>query len=123
MKLMSAAVVALAVIGAAGCAISTPTTLTISDPQHRHQNIDVALTDAGTAHRCADNMLNASPPNVATNVTTHVVGTGQNVVIDVGATLNDIGIFNQSLPVTYRCTYANGIMTLGTWTSGLKGAN
>lgn len=105
----------------AGCAVITPSTLTVRDSQDRHQNIDVAMTDAGTARRCADNMLNSSPANVATNVTTHITGTGPNIIVDVGAELQGVGLFNQSVPVTFRCTYTNGIMTHGTWTSGLRG--
>ncbi len=79
------------------------------------------MTDAGTARRCADNMINASPANEATNVTTRVTGTGRNIVVDVGAKLAMQGIFPTMLPVTYRCTYSNGIMVHGTWTSGLNG--
>lgn len=117
----TAACCAFLIMLCAGCAMSTPSTLTVRDPQNRRQNTDVAMTDAGTARRCADNMLNASPVNVATNVTTHVTGTGPNVVVDVGGVLQGVGMFNQSLPVTFRCTYTNGVMTHGTWTSGLKG--
>jgi hypothetical protein len=121
MRSMSTALLAGAVICAAGCATGVPSTLTVPDPQHRYQNIDVAMTDAGTVRRCADNMLNASPANLATNVTTRAAGTGSNIVVDVGAILNNVGMFNESVPVTYRCTYRNGIMVHGTWTSGLKG--
>jgi hypothetical protein len=108
-------------LACAGCTVSTPSTLTVPDPQIRHQNIDVAMTDAGTARRCAENMLNASPANVATNVTTRITGTGSNVIVDVGAELQDVGMFNETVPVTFRCTYTNGIMSHGTWTSGLRG--
>lgn len=91
-----------------GCAVSAPSVLTLSVPQNRHQKIDVAMNDAGTARRCADNMLNASPATFATNVTTHITGTGPNVIVDVRAELHGVGLFNQSVAVTFRCTYTNG---------------
>lgn len=40
---------AILALACAGCTVSTPSTLTVPDPQIRHQNIDVAMTDAGTA--------------------------------------------------------------------------
>lgn len=121
MKLTYACCAALT-IALAGCATGTPSTLTVRDPQNRHIDNKIAMTDEGTARRCADNMINASPANEAINVTTRTVGTGDNIVVDVGATLLMQGTFAQTLPVTYRCTYSNGLMTLGTWTSGLKGS-
>lgn len=103
-----------------GCATGTPTTLTLKDPQHRYLDNEVAMTDAGTARRCAENMLNASPAVAATDVSTKVSGSGKNIVVDVYATLLNVGFFSQSLPVSYRCTYINGMMST-TWTGGLKG--
>lgn len=120
MNLTTAGCAALT-IAFAGCAMSTPSTLTVDDPLHRHLDDKVAMTDSGTARRCADNMLNASPADEATNVTTRIIGSGPNVVVDVGAVLTMRGVFAQPLPVSFRCTYVNGNMTHATWTSGLKG--
>lgn len=119
MKLIAISAVAV-VVALSGCATQIPTTLTLKDPHHRHINDEVAATDEATARRCVENMLNASPAVSATDISTKVIGTGRNVIVDVDATLLDVGFFGRSLPVSFRCTGVNGMMST-TWTGGLKG--
>lgn len=117
LSVLSAVVVVMAL---SACATPIPKTLKLKDPHHRHINDEVAATDEGTARRCVENMLNASPAVSATDISTNVIGTGRNIIVDVNATLLDVGFFGRSLPVSFRCTGVNGMMST-TWTGGLKG--
>ena len=103
-----------------GCATGMPSTLTLHDPQDRQLNIEAASTDVGTARRCAENMLKVSAASKATNITTHITGTGDNIVVDVSATLSDPDMSSAPKTGSYRCTYSNGIITEGRWISRLK---
>ncbi|WP_131542725.1 hypothetical protein [Paraburkholderia hospita] len=102
-----------------GCA--NPTRHTLSNPQQRHLDDKTALTDSGTARKCAENMLNASPASQAADVATRVARTGNGLIVDVDANLLDVGMFHESLPVGYRCTYEGDRLVRSTWTRGLKG--
>lgn len=107
------------VITCAGCTVHVPSTLTLKDSVHRSINNEVARTDAGTALRCAENMLNSSPADSAESIAYTMNGTGDNATVNVDATLINVGLWKSPLPVSYRCVYVNGIMTNGKFTKGL----
>lgn len=104
-----------------GCAVTVPREMKLSDPTHRKsvdhpgKNIDAMRL------ACAETMLNASPATEATEIDARVLTTGDPVVTEVDAVLHNLGVFNQSLAVTFRCEYREGSFTFGTWTRGLTG--
>ncbi|AOZ11152.1 hypothetical protein [Cupriavidus malaysiensis] len=106
-----------------GCASAPPTHLTLSDPMHRVIELDAAFTESGTARRCAENMLKHSPVTEATDITTRVNTSGNDMIVDVTANLVlQPGMIGGPLPVAFRCTYRDGKMVKATWTGGLKGS-
>ncbi|GAB2952743.1 hypothetical protein [Hafnia psychrotolerans] len=107
------------ILACAGCATNVPTTLTLSDPGHRSINNKTALTDIGTASLCAKNMLNASPADAAQDIAVKMSGSGDNITVDVNATLLDFGYWHSQLPISYRCIYSDGVLKSGSFTKGL----
>lgn len=104
-----------------GCAFTIPHEMKLLDPSHRKsvnhpgKNIDAMRL------ACAETMLNMSPATEATEIDARVVTNGDLVVAEVDAVLPNLGLFSQSLGVTYFCEYREGFLTFGTWTRGLKG--
>lgn len=106
-----------------GCANTVPREMKLADP-HNRKTVDHPGKNLDSIRlACAETMLNASPAIEATEIEVRVLSQTDPVIIEVDAELKDVGMFNQSLPVTYRCEYKEGSLALGTWTRGLKGGS
>lgn len=107
-------------LAVSACTTTVPKEMTLSDSNHRtiddHPGND--LDDMRLA--CAEAMLNASLATKASNILDRVLSTTAPTIIEVDATLNDVGMFKQDLAVTYHCEFQDGHLTLNTWTKGLK---
>jgi hypothetical protein len=121
MKVAShAMIVALGISLLAGCAVTVPNEMTLSDPQNR-KTVDNPGTNVDAIRlACAETMLNASPASEATDVNVRVLSQGDLVVTEVDAVLKNVGMFGRAMPVTYRCEYLKGRLASGAWTRGLK---
>lgn len=112
--------IAASAIFAAGCAVTVPTEMRLEDSNNR-KLVDNPGTNLDSIRlACAESMLNASPANEATNIDSRIVSQGDIVVSEVNATLNNLGGFKQSLPVTFRCEYQRGKLISTSWTRGLE---
>lgn len=122
MKLLSRIVLLSAAASfIAGCATTqVPREMKLADPSHRvlpdHPGDDVDAIKLA----CAKAMLNASPADEAKNIDVRVVSTGTMVAVDVDADLQMVGLFRQTLPVTFHCEYEKGWLRKTNWTRGLK---
>lgn len=104
-----------------GCATTVPREMKLADPNNRRTVDHPGMNVDAIRQACAETMLNASPATEANDIDTRVLSATDPAIIEVDATLKDVGMFNQNLQVTYRCEYREGSLTLGTWTRGLKG--
>jgi len=109
----------IASLCALSAACSTPSHIRVSDSSRRVLDSKVGWTDQSTVSKCVSNMINASPAAEAVDVSARHSGTGKTIVVDVDATLINLGPLGVSKAVSYRCDYKAGVMVKGSWTRGL----
>lgn len=120
---MSRVAIAAVTVALTGCATEVPTELSLERGAPRIVDDHPGTSVSAMRRACANTMLASAPADHALQVTPKTLAEGTLTVIEVDAVLTDIGMFRQELPVTYRCEYRDGRLTLGTWVRGLPGGN
>ena len=100
-----------------------PTELKLDHPDQRRMAATPGKTLEAMQRACPVSLLNAAPATEAHNITEHILRQEDEVVIEVDAELSNVAVGNEhkTLPVTYRCEYRDGLMTVGVWTRGMVG--
>lgn len=100
-----------------------PTELKLDHPDQRRLVSKPGKSLEAMQKACPVSLLNASPATEARNISEHILRLEDEVVIEVDADLQNVAVGNEhkTLPVTYRCEYRDGLMTLGIWTRGMVG--
>lgn len=97
-----------------------PKELFLKDPSNRQLDEAIGSTKEENATKCAYNMINMSPSRIgAKNLEYRIIGVSNPLVIEIDATLLNIGTFGEGREVTFRCEILNGKLSTK-WTRGLN---
>ena len=112
--------------GLAHAADSYPTELTLAHPDQRQMSNPAGKSMEAMQAACPQSMLNIAPATQARNISERVLRYGNNqdqTIIETDAELVNVpvGTEQKTIPVTFRCEFRDGLLTLGVWTRGLVG--
>ncbi len=110
-------------LAASANAADYPSELKLDHPDHRAIVNKPGKDLEAMQEACPRSMLNNSPATEARNINERILRTYDGVIIETDAELLNVvvGSEKKNVPVTYRCEYRDGLLTLGIWTRGFIG--